>query len=179
MELRKWRLHRKRQLDIEPFKIFQNRTLCDVIRRRRNDPQWATSTDRAESSKDFLMCWGIGPSKVNGCSSSDEGFAHELRKVLDNAEILKKLKESVDLETSMSSLGVRCLLSVIFCDCSIFSCLIRANESSSHSLAIRHRYNSERVSHRACPVQRTCLVQAACMNRLQVAALDKGATAKT
>jgi len=42
-ELRKWRLLRARELDLEPFKIFQNRTLCDMIRHRRNDPKWAVN----------------------------------------------------------------------------------------------------------------------------------------
>ena len=31
-----------RQLKIEPFKIFPNKTLCQLIRHRRNDASWAT-----------------------------------------------------------------------------------------------------------------------------------------
>lgn len=41
MELRKWRLYRMRALRIEPFKIFPNKTLCQLIRKRRNDVCWA------------------------------------------------------------------------------------------------------------------------------------------
>eukprot|EP01052_Picozoa_sp_SAG31_P069910 SAG31_NODE_28746_length_405_cov_1.352941_1_plen_69_part_01 len=36
--MRAWRLEQKRFLDIEAYKICQNRTLCELIRRRRNDP---------------------------------------------------------------------------------------------------------------------------------------------
>lgn len=35
---------RCRELDIEPYKIFQNRTLCELVRRRRNDVHWAASS---------------------------------------------------------------------------------------------------------------------------------------
>lgn len=31
-----------RELQIEPFKIFPNKTLCQLIRYRRNDAAWAT-----------------------------------------------------------------------------------------------------------------------------------------
>jgi hypothetical protein len=39
--LRKWRLERCRELGVEPYKIFQNRTFCEMVRRRRNNPMWA------------------------------------------------------------------------------------------------------------------------------------------
>ena len=42
MELRQWRLLRSRELAIAPYGLFNNRTFCDMIRRRRNDRTWAT-----------------------------------------------------------------------------------------------------------------------------------------
>jgi len=44
--LRKWRLQLCRRLDIEPYKIFQNRTFCELIRQRRNNPRWATMNNK-------------------------------------------------------------------------------------------------------------------------------------
>jgi hypothetical protein len=38
--LRKWRLNRSKELNIESYKIFQNRTICECIRRKRNDINW-------------------------------------------------------------------------------------------------------------------------------------------
>ena len=38
--IRKWRLDRKNELQIEPYKICQNRTICELIRRRRRDKHW-------------------------------------------------------------------------------------------------------------------------------------------
>lgn len=40
-ELRRWRLLRSRGLGIESFKIFPNRTFCEMIRLRRNNANWA------------------------------------------------------------------------------------------------------------------------------------------
>jgi hypothetical protein len=102
--VRKWRLLRKRELDIEPFKIFQNKTLCEVIRKRRNDKNWGASTDLDAVSKDFLTCWGIGKRKVLGCDNSNEGFAHELQKVMQNPEIAAKLEESAKLANMVEGL---------------------------------------------------------------------------
>lgn len=39
-----------RALRIEPFKIFPNKTLCQLVRKRRNNPLWAT--DRAIKTED-------------------------------------------------------------------------------------------------------------------------------
>lgn len=50
--MRKWRLLRSRELDIEPYKVFQNRTLCELIRHRRNDPLWATSRSSFVKNED-------------------------------------------------------------------------------------------------------------------------------
>lgn len=65
--LRKWRAGRCKELETEPYKICQNRTLCEVIRRRRNDDNWGRDEDD-DSQKipnDLIQCWGIGPSKVS------------------------------------------------------------------------------------------------------------------
>jgi superfamily II DNA helicase RecQ len=119
--LRSWRLRRKRELDIEPYKIFQNRTLCEVVRRRRNASGWArvdrtthaisksASDDGASGedgendaharlSRELLQAWGVGPSKVGGCKHSEVGFAHEMLIVLDAPENDEKLRESVLVE---------------------------------------------------------------------------------
>lgn len=50
LELRKWRLQRHRELGVEPYKIFQNRTFCEMVRRRRNDPHWAREPSAAADS---------------------------------------------------------------------------------------------------------------------------------
>ncbi len=39
--LRKWRLLKSRELQTESYKICQNRTLAEMVRRRRNDSNWA------------------------------------------------------------------------------------------------------------------------------------------
>ena len=56
--LRTWRLATCRALDTEPYKIFQNRTLVEAVRRRRNDSAWGSTQQQ------LLQCWGIGPVKV-------------------------------------------------------------------------------------------------------------------
>lgn len=59
LSLRAWRLARRRELDTEAYKIFQNRALCEAVRRRRNSPSWGD-----EGEKQLLDCWGIGQRKV-------------------------------------------------------------------------------------------------------------------
>jgi hypothetical protein len=56
--LRAWRLATCRPLDLEPYKVFQNRTLVEAVRRRRNDALWGGTQQQ------LLECWGIGPVKV-------------------------------------------------------------------------------------------------------------------
>lgn len=101
-KLRKWRLMTHRELEIEPFKVFQNRTLCELVRRRRNDPNWARESARSteDSTEDeasqkavseLLMCWGVGPSKVR----HPDGFALQAVEVLNDAEVTELLKSSV------------------------------------------------------------------------------------
>jgi hypothetical protein len=47
------------------LRASQNRTLCEVVRRRRNDASWATgAADSQAFREDVLAVWGIGPSKV-------------------------------------------------------------------------------------------------------------------
>ena len=81
--LRAWRLERKNELEIEPYKICQNRTLCELIRRVRNDPSWGAlqcdGSDRIEEdvAAELIDCWGLGPSKV-----AAGGFGPEMMKVL-------------------------------------------------------------------------------------------------
>lgn len=48
--MRKWRLLRARELQIETYKIFQNRTLSEMIRRRRNDPKWARADNATKEA---------------------------------------------------------------------------------------------------------------------------------
>ena len=96
--LRKWRLKRKRELDIEPYKICQNRTLCELVRRRRNDANWAvrgktgnddTSSSFSSVAGDLMECWGIGASKA-----APSGFGHEMLAVLDRPALQEKLEQS-------------------------------------------------------------------------------------
>jgi hypothetical protein len=85
--LKAWRLHRHRELEIEPYKICQNRTLCELTRRRRNDPAFAG----AGSTESLIEVWGIGPSKV-------ETFGPEMIEILEGEEALAFLKLSREEE---------------------------------------------------------------------------------
>ncbi|EJK67703.1 hypothetical protein THAOC_11232 [Thalassiosira oceanica] len=93
--LRKWRLRRKNELEIEPYKICQNRTLCELIRKRRQDVNFAhqennSSQGEMETVKqDLLSVWGLGPTKV-----SSGGYAWEMLEVLDTDESCKHLDQS-------------------------------------------------------------------------------------
>ena len=101
--LRAWRLRRKNELEVEPYKICQNRTLCELIRRVRNDPSWgalvvettskdggkAAASTRSEEdvAADLIECWGLGPSKV-----AADGFGPEMMVVIaeeSNAKLLE------------------------------------------------------------------------------------------
>ena len=85
--LRAWRLRRKNELEVEPYKIFQNRTLCELIRRRRNDGAFASrrggegDAELGTVEQDLLSVWGIGPSKA-----AQGGFGWEMLDVLDSDE---------------------------------------------------------------------------------------------
>jgi len=59
--LRQWRRDYCEAKGIdEPYKVFQNRTLCEFIRRRRNDPHFATIKSNYTIREDLLSVWGIG-----------------------------------------------------------------------------------------------------------------------
>jgi hypothetical protein len=98
VELKKWRLALCREKETEPYKIFQNRTLAEFIRKKRNDRDWAVPADppTEESTKkltdDLLMCWGIGPRKVR----DEDGYAHQMNKLFlqDNSELPELLEKS-------------------------------------------------------------------------------------
>ena len=93
--LRAWRLRRKNELEIEPYKICQNRTLCELIRKKRNDSTFLTDQgDQNNTVEDQLLSvWGIGPSKA-----AEGGFGWEMLEVLnaeDNAELLELSRKNV------------------------------------------------------------------------------------
>ena len=83
--LRKWRKTVSDELEIEPYKVFQNRTLCEWIRRRRNEPSFATEEDFDELSDVLTEVWGIGPAKVMEPTDDrpDGGYAHQMMKVVE------------------------------------------------------------------------------------------------
>lgn len=85
ISLRAWRLRRCRELDVEPYKIFQNRSIAEIIRRRRNDASWANDKEDGERmAKDLLRCWGIGPAKATSGS-----FGWEIMDVInEDADLL-------------------------------------------------------------------------------------------
>ena len=84
--IRKWRLDRKNELQIEPYKICQNRTICELIRRRRRDKHWALPTSDTRPDE-LIECWGIGPSK-------SETYGVEMIEIVDQwEETLQKSRE--------------------------------------------------------------------------------------
>ena len=96
--LRAWRLRRKNELQVEPYKICQNRTLCELIRKKRNNSTFLTDQgDQNNTVEDQLLSvWGIGPSKAAG-----GGFGWEMLEVLnaeDNAGLLE-LSRKNDTQT--------------------------------------------------------------------------------
>jgi hypothetical protein len=91
IKLRKWRVVRKRELQIEAYKISQNRTLCELVRRRRNEEAFASGAD---PEQDLLACWGIGPSKA-----TVGGFGREMLEQLadpDAAALFAKSRAMVE-----------------------------------------------------------------------------------
>lgn len=93
--LRAWRLRRKNELEIEPYKICQNRTLCELIRKKRKDCTFLTDQgDQINTVENQLLSvWGIGPSKA-----AEGGFGWEMLEVLnaeDNAELLELSRKNV------------------------------------------------------------------------------------
>lgn len=89
VKMKRWRLLRSRALETEAYNIFQNRTLLELVRRRRNDASWATSTSFDERMSDALEVWGVGPSKIEA-----DGFAPQALEVLGGEPICALLKLS-------------------------------------------------------------------------------------
>ena len=81
-KLKSWRLALSRELQIEPYKICQNRTLAELVRRRRNDSKFASSNDELLAGDNLLLVWGLGPSKTQ-----PGGFGHAMLKVLAAEDI--------------------------------------------------------------------------------------------
>jgi hypothetical protein len=108
--LRAWRLRRKNELEVEPYKICQNRTLCELIRRRRNDGAFASrrggegDAELGTVEQDLLSVWGIGPSKA-----AQGGFGWEMLEVLDSDEnsMLLELSRKRFNEEEKSSASLR------------------------------------------------------------------------
>ena len=73
--------------------IIQDRTLCQLIRRRRNNAGFASRKSHRGDTKavkaDLLSVWGIGPSKA-----AKDGVAWELLEALDGKENTRRLKLS-------------------------------------------------------------------------------------
>ena len=88
-ELKKWRLIRSRELEFEAYKIFQNRSLLEFVRRRRNDAMWAAQRTHAEQLADLEDVWGVGPSKA-----MEGGFAGEAIAVLSGEAVAALLGRS-------------------------------------------------------------------------------------
>lgn len=99
VELKKWRLLRCRELEIEPYAVFQNRTLCEFIRRKRNDANWALPIESPNPEEDeitrlkkeLLECWGIGPTKAK-----PDRFGFEINDVFHKVDstLLSSLRQT-------------------------------------------------------------------------------------
>ena len=107
VKLRAWRLAKKNELDCEPYKICQNRTLCELIRRKRNDPEWAR-LDSPKLEIELVECWGIGPAKA---ADTPKGFGRMLVGLMtEDKEIAALLEKSrqepeADIDTKGESLN--------------------------------------------------------------------------
>mmetsp|Transcript_15665 Transcript_15665/g.22496 ORF Transcript_15665/g.22496 Transcript_15665/m.22496 type:complete len:227 (+) Transcript_15665:3-683(+) len=106
ISLRSWRLRKSRELDIEAYKVFQNRTICEMVRRRRNDKMFAGREGMKGTStveKDLLLVWGIGPAKAE-----QGGFGWEALDVLDipeNKMLLMASREVCDNPPELSGIA--------------------------------------------------------------------------
>ena len=88
--LRAWRLRRSKELEIEPYKVCRNRTLCEIIRRKRNEAVFASRTKNGNiAEQDLLSVWGVGPSKA-----APGGFGWEMLDVLDSDKCVDLLELS-------------------------------------------------------------------------------------
>jgi hypothetical protein len=97
--LKKWRLNLCHSLGIdEPYKVMKNRTLCELIRRRRNDAKYATESSKVES--DLLSCWGIGPAKASA-AISDAGFGFQLISFINEGESCESIAKLLEKSRSL------------------------------------------------------------------------------
>lgn len=99
--LRKFRFERALELELETYKIAMNRTLLEMVRRRRNDSAWATSADDDARAADLIQCWGIGPAKAK-----TDGFGAELARVLDQPDMQDVIERSRRRSEAVSSASV-------------------------------------------------------------------------
>ena len=95
-ELRKWRLHRKLELEYRTLTRYaKNRTsrtgakeIGMMLHGQRRQLKEETVCEH------LLQVWGVGPSKVGGCGHSERGFAHEMLDTLNSATVSSLLKSS-------------------------------------------------------------------------------------
>ncbi|KAL7526892.1 hypothetical protein ACHAXR_001697 [Thalassiosira sp. AJA248-18] len=91
--LKAWRFRYRNEMEVESYnKIIQDRTLCELIRKRRNDVRFASRCVTKNDTivvQDLLTVWGIGPSKA-----AQGGVAWKILDVLDSEEIQKHLERS-------------------------------------------------------------------------------------
>jgi hypothetical protein len=88
VKARRWRQNISKELVVECHKIFLNKTLADVIRRKRNDECWAMEPHTEEH---LLQCWGMGPSKAK-----IGGFGSQLLAVISDENCREFLQQSRD-----------------------------------------------------------------------------------
>ena len=96
--LRAWRQRRCKEIteekgeSFEPYMILPNRPICEIIRRKRNDPSWADpSADDDKQYSDLISTWGIGDAKAQ-----DGGFGRQILEFIheDDNDILGLLQKS-------------------------------------------------------------------------------------
>ena len=97
MNLREWRTNRRNDLGgIEAYRICMNRTLCEFVRRKRNDPNWVS----------VQQCWGLGALKVEDFGSDmlqiTESDVNQLHFAVSRNR--SERKKIIILEESQSSL---------------------------------------------------------------------------
>lgn len=85
VRLKKWRLDKCREEELEAYKIFPNRVLCEIIRRKRNNEAWAGPGNREQS----IECWGIAAAKFA------MGYPTSLLEIMEEEEFRCKLETSV------------------------------------------------------------------------------------
>ena len=99
VKLRAWRLKKKNELQCEPYKICMNRTLCELIRRCRNDRKWA-SFDSPTFETELVECWGVGPAKA---ADTPKGFGRMLMRLMVEDDEICRLLEKSRLEPEVDS----------------------------------------------------------------------------